>query len=494
MTAIGFLSAFFPPVSMAATPEPGGNETGKVPERSEIKEAFKWNLETTFKSLADWETEFNALDKKVDELAKLQGTLGQGAEQLLSALKLRDDTAARLERVYVYTSLLSDQDTRVGENQALKSRARSLLIKYGQATSWWDPELTAIPFEKIEKWMAANDKLAVYRQSFDDLFRQKKHILSPREEELIALAGEVFSTPGTTYNLLSNADLVGLYPTITDSDGNPIELSDSVFYAFMRDPDRRVRKDAYEGIVGTYAKVRNTAATLLNGVVQNHVFTVRARGYDSCLAAALDGGNIPTEVYNTLVMSVNKNLPLLHRYQSIRKRVLKLDDGVHAYDLFAPFVKEATLEYDYDAAIEAMLAALAPLGDEYVKTVSKGVESRWIDVYPTKGKRSGAYSSGTFLTQPYILLNFHGGYDDVSTLVHEMGHSMHSYLSRSTQPYVYSDYDIFCAEVASTTNEVLLQNYVLPRIKDPQQKLYLLVELLETFRGTGLPPDDVQRV
>ena len=288
--------------------------------------------------------------------------------------------------------------------------------------------------------------------------------------------------PYTAYGQLANADLT--YPTIKDESGNDVELSDSAFYLYMRSPDRKVRKAAYEGIVGSYKDVRNTAAALLNGAVQGHILTVKSRGYDNCLQAALDGGNIPPGVYHTLVDTVNENLPLLHRYQQIRKDALKLTDGVHAYDLFAPFVADTSLDYEYQEAVDTILTALGPMGPEYLKPMRQGFESRWVDVFPTKGKRSGAYSSGTYLTQPYILLNFHGGYDDMSTLAHEMGHSMHSYFSRSTQPYVYSDYNIFCAEVASVTNEILLQEYVLTQIKDPKQRLYLLVELLEGFRGT----------
>ena len=395
---------------------------------------------------------------------------------------IRDSTGALLEKAWVYASLLADQDTREGGPQGMRDRMRGLGVKYGQATAWMDPELTTLDWEKLSNWMDTNEKLGVYRQYFDDLFRQKKHILSPREEELIALGGQVSAVPYTAYNLLANADMQ--FPTIKDEEGGDAELSDSAFYIFMRNNDRDVRKNAYEGIVGSYKNFRNTSAALLNGVVQSHIFNVRARGYDSCLQAALDGGNIPVEVYENLVNTVNDNLPLLHRYQKIRREVLGLDDGVHAYDLFAPLTDAATLEYDYPEAIGMMKKSLAPLGDDYMTAMTTGVDSRWIDVYPTKGKRSGAYSSGTYLTQPYILLNFHGGYEDVSTLVHEMGHSMHSYLTRHTQPYVYGDYDIFCAEVASITNEILLQEYALDHITDPKQKLYLLGELLESFRGT----------
>jgi oligoendopeptidase F len=457
-------------------------DTERLPERGEIATKYLWATENIFPNVEAWEKEFETVEKMVEELPKLKGTLGKSADHLLRALKTRDDVEPRLSRVYVYTSLLSDQDTRVGENQALKSRARSLMIKYGRLTSWMEPELTAIPFETIESWMREDPKLGLYRQAFDNLFRQKKYVLSPREEELLAMMGEVRSTPGNAYNLLANADIE--FPSITDEDGKKRELDDSAFYMFMRSSDRRVRRDAYNAIVGTYAKYRNTAAALLNGAVQNHILTVRARGYDSCRAAALDGSNIPVEVYDALVRTVNENLYLLHRYQELRKRVLNLEDGVHAYDLFAPFVSEADLEYTYEDGVSTILTALEPLGPAYVSQMKKGFDSRWVDVFPTRGKRSGAYSSGTFLTQPYILLNFHGTFDSVSTLAHEMGHSMHSFYSRGTQPYVYADYDIFCAEVASTLNEILLQDYVLKQTPDTRTKLYLIGEFLEAVRGT----------
>lgn len=475
-----WMTVLMMPVLLASTAVAG--EEISVRERGEIETKYKWNTEAIFPDKAAWEAEFAEVEKKVEELSKFKGTLRQGPDQLLQVMQASDDTEARLDKVYVYASLNADQDTRVGDTQAMSSRARSLAIKYGEATSWMEPELTAIPYETLESWMRENEKLAVYEHALEDLFRQKQHILSPREEELLAMTGEVRSTPNNAYNLLANADIQ--FPSIKDEKGNTVELSDSSFYVFMRKSDRSVRKAAYEGIVGTYKNYRNTAAALLNGAVQSHILTVKARGYESCLAASLDGGNIPVEVYNNLVRSVNNNLPLLHRYQDIRKRVLKLEDGVHAYDLFAPFIEGETLDYSYEQAVDTIIAALEPLGDDYLMPMKKGFASRWVDVYPTKGKRSGAYSSGTYLTQPYILLNFHGGYEEMSTVAHEMGHSMHSHFSRGTQPYVYSSYDIFCAEVASTCNEIILQNHVLDRTTDPRKKLYLVTEFLEGIRGT----------
>jgi oligoendopeptidase F len=465
--------------ALAGEPAP---EVRKVPERKDIDQKYLWNLESTFKSLSGWEAEYAAVDKLIDEVATKKGTLGKGPDELLAALKLCDGTEARLDRVVVYSHLVADQDKSVNANQALEERSADLRLKYRRATSWMEPELTQIPQETLNGWMDKNKDLAVYRHSFDNLFRLKKYILSPREEDLIAMGGRVFSNPEATYDRLMTADM--RFPTITDEEGKPFELSDAVFYKCVRSTDRRMRKDGYEGIVGTYAKFRNTMASLLNGEIQGHIFRVKARGYKNCLDAALEPGNIPPEVYNNLVQTVNENLPLLHRYTSLRKKVLKLTDGVHDYDLYCPLTKKQKLEYSYEDGVKLILDALAPMGPEYLTPMKKGFDSRWVDVFPTKNKHSGAYSSGTFLTQPYILLNFFGSYDDVSTLAHEMGHSMHSFFSRGTQPYVYSDYDIFCAEVASTTNEVLLQNYVLKHVKDPQTKLYLLVEFLETFRGT----------
>ncbi len=457
-------------------------EEQKVLTRDQVAKEDTWATEQIFPNVAAWKSEYQRLEQEIAKLAKLQGTLDDGPEALLHALAFRDDTEAHIDRLMVYASLRADEDTSIGANQELDQRAMSLATQYGEATSWIEPELTAIPYDQLQKWMDENEKLAMYRQAFHNLFRQKEHILTAREEELLAMTGQVRRTPYNAYNLLTNADLT--FPTIKDAEGNTVELSDSAFYLFMRSSDRDVRKNAYEGIVGTYKGVRNTAAALLSGVVQSHILTKKSRNYESCLQAALDGGNIPVEVYNTLVQTVNKNLPLLHRYQSIRKQALNLTDGVHAYDLFAPLVTEQKLEYPYDEGVEVIVDALEPLGDEYLAAMKKGFSSRWVDVYPTRNKRSGAYSSGTYLTQPYILMNYHGTYDSVSTLAHEMGHSMHSYFSRGTQPYVYSNYDIFCAEVASTCNEIILQHYVLERTKDPKKKLYLLSEFLEGIRGT----------
>jgi len=454
----------------------------KVPERSEIEKKYTWATENIFPDTKAWEAEYAALEKGSKEMASYKGTLKNGADQLLKVLKAKDDIESRIDKVNVFASLTADQDTRDGAAQALKARAQTLAVNYSQAMSWFQPELTSLPFEQIDSWMREKKDLALYRQYFDNLFRQKKHILSPREEELLAMAGEVNATPYNAYNLLANADIK--FPSIKDAEGKTVELSDSAFYIMMSSPDRRVRKDAYDAIVGGYAAHRNTAAALLNGVVQAHIFNMKARGYSSCLAAALDGGNIPIEVYNNLIKTVDDNLPLLHRYTELRKRVLKLQDGTHDYDMYCPLITGQSPEYTYEKAVEAMTTALRPLGSDYLADMRKGLDSRWVDVFPTKGKRSGAYSSGTYLTQPYMLLNFHGQFSDVSTLAHEMGHSMHSFFSRKTQPYVYSDYDIFCAEVASTCNEVLLENYALANAKDTKEKLYLLSEFLERIRGT----------
>ena len=278
-------------------------ENQKVPERGEIEQQYTWAHETIFPDLDTWEAAFTELENAIPKLEAFKGKLGSSPETLLKFLKLQDEIGPRFGKVYVYASLRADEDTRVGKYQAMQGRLRGLGVKYGQATAWVDPELTAIDWDTLSKWMDQNEELGLYRQSFDDLFRQKKYILPAREEELIALSGQVQAVPYTAYNLLANADLK--YPTIKDADGKEVELSDSAFYIFMRSNDRRVRKDAYEGIVGAYRDYRNTGAALLNGVVQSHLFSVRARGYDSCLQAALDGSNIPVEVYNNLIKTVN---------------------------------------------------------------------------------------------------------------------------------------------------------------------------------------------
>ena len=457
-------------------------EGKKVPERKDLDKKYLWAVETIYPDVAAWEVDFKKLGPMIDDAAKLKGTLGSGPDALLKALKMSDELGQLFEKVMVYASLVGDQDTREGGPQGMQDRLRTLGVKAGEALAWFDPEMAAIDPAKLQEWMKGSKELAVYQHYFDNVQRRKKYILSEREEQLLALAGQVGATPQNAYELLTNADIK--MPSIKDKDGKDFEVTDAAFYILMGSPDRRVRKDGYESIVGTYKQFRNTAAALLNGEVQTHIYNVKARKYDSCLQASLYPGNIPASVYNNLVQTVDKNLSLLHRYTTLRKNILKLNDGVHDYDLYVSLTDKAELKYDYQQAVEEMLQALAPLGTEYIGQVKKGVDSRWIDVFPTKGKKSGAYSSGTFLTQPYILLNFFERYEDLSTLCHEMGHSMHSYLSRHTQPYVYADYDIFCAEVASVTNEILLQQHVLKEVKDPQAKLYLLSQFLEGFRGT----------
>lgn len=458
-----------------------GAQTRTVPERSEIDTKYLWKTEAIFPSTKAWEGELKAIDALIVQTKTFDGSISGDPAQLLRAMKHREETASRLEKAMVYASLLADQDTRVSETQGMDSRAKMLATRYVEAWSWFEPAITAIPRDTIESWLTQTPALAVYAHYFDNLYRQQKHILSPREEELIAMTGDVRRAPYEAYNLLSNADLK--FPTIKDEDGKDAELSDSAFYVFMRNPDRRVREDAYRGIVGVYRDHRNTTAALLNGIVQSHIFEVRARGYESCLAAALDGSNIPTSVYTTLVNTVNAHAHLLHRYQAIRNKALQLD-GVRAWDLFAPMITGQSVDMSYEQAVEMIETSLAPLGDEYLGVMRDGFGSRWVDVYPTKGKRSGAYSSGSYMTDPYILMNFHGGYEDMSTLAHEMGHSVHTWFSHKHQPYVYGDYDIFCAEVASTCNEILLQNHVLARTTDPKKKLYLVGEFLEGIRGT----------
>lgn len=465
---------------MAENTEP--TEGKKLPERSEIDKKYLWATETIFPDKTAWEKEFTTLEAMIKEVSRFKGTLNMGADELYQALAFRDELEPRLERLGVYCSLLSDQDKTIGENQALDGRVRSLMVTYGSLAAWFEPELSAIPQATINDWMAGNKKLALYRQYFDNLFRLKKYILTPREEELMALSSEACGATGNAYDLLANADIK--FPKIKDENNRDVELDDSAYYLYMRNNDRRVRKEVYEAIVGTYGKYRNTAGALLNGAAQSHIFNMRARGYESCLAAALSGSNIPVGVYQMLVKTVNDNLPLLHRYMAIRKRALGLQDGVHAYDLFAPLISGQKDKVSYEEAIRQMMKALQPLGDAYLQPLQKGLDSRWVEVFPTKGKRSGAYASGTYLTHPFVLLNFHGGFEDTSTLAHEMGHAMHGYFSRAAQPYVYSSCDIFCAEVASTCNEILLQNYILKRTTDPKVKLYLITEFLEQIRGT----------
>lgn len=374
-----------------------------------------------------------------------------------------------------------DENTADSFYQAMNDRARTLASQIGATLAFMTPELLAVPESTIETYLNENPDLAMYRHAFDELNQEREHVLTEAEEAILAKAGEVLGQSGTTFGMLNNADLT--FPKIKGEDGEETELTHGRFITFLESSDRSVREAAFKAMYGTYAKYTNTLASTLAGSVKKDNFYADVRKFPSARAAALHGNAIPESVYDGLVEAVHEHLPLLHRYVALRKRVLGLDE-LHVYDMYTPLVSEVEMKVSYEEAKQLMVEGLAPLGTEYKHILEEGLSERWVDVRETRGKRSGAYSSGAYDTQPFILMNWQDNINNLFTLAHEFGHSVHSYYTRKSQPYPYGDYSIFVAEVASTTNEALLNDYLLKKVTDRKEKLYLLNNQLETFRGT----------
>lgn len=457
------------------------SETKQLPNREALPEALTWDLTTIFPDDAAFDQAFEDVKVVVKEVAGYQGTLHEGAAAFLQALEGILAVYRQLETLYVYSHLKNDQDTGNTQYQGLYARSSSLLAEASEALAWFEPELLTLSDEQIAAYFEEAPKLTEYRHYIQQMLDNRPHTLPAEQEALLAGAGEIFGAASNTFAVLNNADLV--FPVITDSQGEHIQLSHGVYGQLMESTDRTVRQAAYEGLYQVYEQFRNTFAQTLSTNVKTHNYRAKVRHFDSARAAALSGNHIPESVYDTLVAVVNQNLPLLHRYVALRKRLLGLEE-LHMYDMYTPLVGEAPIQYTYEEAVTKAKEALTPLGDEYQEVVAEAFSSRWIDVVENKGKRSGAYSSGAYDTAPYILLNWHDTLDQLFTLVHEMGHSVHSYFTRNNQPYVYGDYSIFLAEIASTTNENILTEYLLETEKDPLVRAYVLNHYLDGFKGT----------
>lgn len=457
------------------------SETKQLPNREALPEALTWDLTTIFPDDAAFDQAFEDVKVAVKEVAGYQGTLHEGATAFLQALEGILAVYRQLETLYVYSHLKNDQDTGNTQYQGLYARASSLLAEASEALAWFEPELLTLSDEQIAAYFEEAPKLTEYRHYIQQMLDNRPHTLPAEQEALLAGAGEIFGAASNTFAVLNNADLV--FPVITDSQGEQIQLSHGVYGQLMESTDRTVRQAAYEGLYQVYEQFRNTFAQTLSTNVKTHNYRAKVRHFDSARAAALSGNHIPESVYDTLVAVVNQNLPLLHRYVALRKRLLGLEE-LHMYDMYTPLVGEAPIQYTYEEAVAKAKEALTPLGDEYQEVVAEAFSRRWIDVVENKGKRSGAYSSGAYDTAPYILLNWHDTLDQLFTLVHEMGHSVHSYFTRNNQPFVYGDYSIFLAEIASTTNENILTEYLLETEKDPLVRAYVLNHYLDGFKGT----------
>jgi oligoendopeptidase F len=455
--------------------------TSALPKRADVPEQYTWDLTVVYPDNNAWEQDFASLPALLDEFESYQGRLGADAGTLLAAMRLQDRVEQTLYRLAVYSSLRRDEDTTDATYQALADRAQQLITRAGAAASFVRPELLALAEGTIAGFMEQEPDLRLYEHVFDDLLREKPHVLSAAEETLLAEAGEVAAAPRTAYGLLANADMT--YGTVTDEDGATVELTQGRYTKFMRSPYRPLREESFNKLHATYTAHRNTCASLFAANVKGDLFYARARKYPSALEAALYGDNIPVSVYTNLITAVHENLPELHRYLRLRRQALGVDQ-LHMYDLHVPVAPETTSKVPYDEARQTVLAALAPLGAEYGAAAAKGLNSRWVDVYETPNKRSGAYSWGSYDTPPYMLLNYQDTLYDVFTLAHELGHSMHSYFTRQGQPFVYSNYTIFVAEVASTLNEALLTHYLLHNSDDPRVRLTVVNNNLDTIRGT----------
>lgn len=457
------------------------SEAKQLPQRSSLPVEKTWDLTKIFKDDQAFDEAFKTLADELIEVAKFKGTLDKGSDTFLSSIEMLLSIYRKIEVIYVYAHLKNDQDTTNTTYQALYARASSLLAQASEAVAWFEPEVLSLSDDKIWSYFNENDQLEVYRHFIENILSDRPHILSADQEALLAGAGEIFEASSNTFSILNNADLI--FPVIENEQGEKIQLTHGVYGQLMESTHRSVRKEAFEGLYKVYEQFKNTFSQTLSSHVKVHNYKAKIRNYSSAREAALSNNHIPESVYDTLLDVVNQNLPLLHRYVSLRKRLLKVDE-LHMYDMYTPILGEASIKYSYEEATEKAITALKPMGDEYLDVVKTAFENRWIDVIENQGKRSGAYSSGAYDTVPYILMNWHDSLDQLYTLVHEMGHSVHSYFTRSNQPYVYGDYSIFLAEIASTTNENLLTEYLLETETDPRIRAYVLNHFLDGFKGT----------
>ncbi len=453
----------------------------KVLTREEVPVELTWDLEGIFQSDDAWEQEFKDIEKLIPEADKYKGKVAESAQSLYETLQFSDKLSERFGRLYVYSHLKHDQDTTNGKYQAMESRVRSLGAKFSAAWSFVTPEILAVDEETIQKYIKEYEPLSLYNQMLTELNLERPHVLTADKEELLAQFSEVTGASGNTFSALNNADLE--FPSVKNDAGEEVQLTHGNYVTFLESDNREVRENAFKAMYKTYGQFQNTFASTLAGNVKAHNVSARIRKYDSARHSAMSNNHIPEKVYDQLISTIHEFLPVLHRYVALRKKVLGLDE-LHMYDLFTPLVKEVKMDMPYEKAKEIMVKSFEPLGQEYQEIVQKGLDSRWVDVLENKGKRSGAYSSGTYGTNPYVLMNWQNNVDNLFTLAHEFGHSMHSYFTRQNQPYPYARYSIFVAEVASTCNEEILFDYLLKTTEDAQQKIYLLNHWLDGFRST----------
>ncbi|WP_049969573.1 oligoendopeptidase F [Haladaptatus cibarius] len=452
-----------------------------VPERSDIDTQYKWDLESIYTSDEEWEEAYEEVEDRLSDLEAYEGQATEDGETLLSVLELSDELGREVAMVASYARMRSDEDTSDQQYQALSTRAQSLASRAQSAGSFIEPEVQSLGRDELDRMIAETDGLEQYDHYLDDVMRMKEHTRSAEIENLLAEFGEVTGASGEIYNMLSNADME--FPTVEDPDGDAVEITQSNFVNLLKNPDREFRQSVYEGYFDEWADVRNSVGAAYKNSAKADVKYARARNYDTAREAALDGPNVPPKVYDNLLETVRDNLDKLHRHAELKRESLGVDE-LQMWDVYMPMTESESPDLDYDQAVEYVVEAVGALGEDYQSRVAAGIESRWIDVYESQDKRAGAYSGGTYDTQPFILMNYQDDISSMYTLAHELGHSLHSQLTSEIQPYVYGGYEIFVAEVASTVNEALLTHHLLETVDDPEFRLHVLNEYLERFRST----------
>lgn len=452
-----------------------------MPVRSEIDNEFKWAVNDLYSTDEVWEKDYRKVCEDAGQPGKYKGHIGDSADNLYNALKEYENAEYVAEKVYVYAFMKYYEDTGNATYQEMSGKAQIAVMKVSEKYAFLEPELVSIPEEKLADFFRCNDKLSEYRHFIEDCLAQKEHTLSEKEEALLAKASQMSTVPNEVFSKFNNADV--RFGEIKSEDGTEIELTNGNYVTFMESQNRTVRKDAFEALYKQYKAYINTLASAFYGNVKQAMFYAQARGYASTLDMYLDGSFIPESVYKNLIDTVNKNLDKMHRYVEIRKNALKVDE-LHFYDIYAPMVENISWKITYEEAKEIVIKALEPMGEEYVSHIKEGFDNGWVDVYENTGKRSGAFSWGAYGTHPYVFLNYQNTLNDVFTLIHEMGHAMHTYYSNTSQPYIYAGYKIFVAEVASTCNEALLMQYMLKNTEDEKRRRYLLNHFYEQFKGT----------
>lgn len=456
-------------------------ESNQIPQRADIADKYKWNLDLIYPNLDAWEKDFQYVSVNYQKLESYKGRLSESGDILYECLKQQEDIDLITDNLSTYASLKLSEDTRENAMQELSGRIDALESKIRHAASYIEPELLSIPPERLDELLTENNDLKLYKYYFERLIHRQQYILSPEEEAILALSGSIAYSSGQIFSMLNDADMT--FGEIYDEDSNLVVLTNERYEKYRKSVDRRVRKDVHQAYYGAYEKHQNTIAATLAGAVKKDFFYMKARGYETCLEMGLAYNNIPTSLYYNLIETVNNNLEPLHKWAALKKKILGYDT-LYPYDLYVPLVNNLNREYSYEEAMEMVSSGLAPMGETYITDLKKGLNSRWVDVYETEGKSSGAFSGGNYNSPPYVLLNYNGSIDWVFTLAHEMGHSMQSFYVNKNEPYLYHNYPIFTAEVASTCNEAVLLKQLLKTASDKQEKMYLLNLYIQNIRTT----------